>query len=117
MTEPSKEATTSRREFVLALVGGASCVISLHAEEPSIFRAAFPMDALTSVSQADAHVTSDVLLRQITEDLGFEYSSEILPNHRVFLPKLKHGDYDFFLMFGYEYLRHRDLMPIEPILI
>ena len=85
--------------------------------EPRTFRAAFPLDALRSVTQGDAKVASEILIRKIVEEQGFRYSTAIPETHAEFIPRMKNEEFDFFLIFGYEFLKYRDELGLEPILV
>jgi hypothetical protein len=103
---------------VVALVvpGLLLCLIPSGSED-RLFRAAFPLDALRSVTQADAKISSEILIRKIVEEQGYQYKVDIPETHRVFVPKMNAGDYDFFLTFGYEFFKYRDKFGLEPILV
>ena len=82
-----------------------------------LFRSAFPLDALRSVNQADAKVAAEILIRRIVEREGYAYTTVIPRTHSEFLTGLNQDRYDFYLMFGYEYLRSRETVGMKPTLV
>lgn len=81
------------------------------------FRSAIPLDALRSVNQADAKVASEHLIRKIVEEQGYEYRTDVLDNHEELFTGLGERRYDFFLIFGYEYLDQRERLGMTPRLV
>ncbi len=92
----------------------AAFPLFLAAEDAPLFRSAFPLDALRSVSQGDAKVAAEILIRKIVEQQGYAYTTEIPRDHATFLTEMRQDRYDFFLIFGYDFLRYRDTYGMTP---
>ena len=87
------------------------------AQDETLFRSAFPLDSLRSVTQADAKVAAEVLICKIVQEQGYDYTTTIPKDHAEFLPAMLKDQYDFFLMFAYEYLNYRDQYAMTPRLL
>jgi hypothetical protein len=108
--------------LILSFIVGSVLVSSITRpasgeEEVPLFRSAFPLDCLRSVSPGDAKISAEILIRKIVEENGYAHETEIPLDHSRFLKGLYANQYDFFLMFGYEYLSHRDGYPMKPNLV
>lgn len=103
----------------VSLIAGAilALLYSAAAQSPDFLRTGFPLHALYNVDQRDAKVAMGHLLKEIVERHDVGYSTEIVEDHSEFLQNLTAGKYDFFLVFGYDYLRLRNTYPMRPIMV
>lgn len=93
--------------------------LSLVAQTGKLYsmRTGFPLSALNNVDARDAQVAAKHLLKEIVESHGIEYDTEVIEDNDEFLQKLVANEFDFFLIFGYEYLRLNEEYPMRPVLI
>ena len=97
--------------LILALIGDSL------GQSPDMLRTGFPLHALNNVDQRDAKVAMGHLLKEIVERHAVAYTTEIVEQDDEFLNNLTAGRYDFFLIFGYDYLRLRKGYAMRPILV
>ena len=92
----------------------------MHGENPSDkppFRSAFPLDALRSVTPADAKLSAEILVGKLAESEGYNYSAAVLKSHQFLIGGLERNQYDFFLMFGYKFLQQKEKLGMQPVLV
>ena len=101
---------------VMILVGGGA--ISLNGREGDyMMRTGFPLAALNNVDVRDARVAAGHLLKEIVEGYGVDYTAQVIEDDGEFYELLSKDAFDFFIIFGYDYLRLIGEYPMRPVLV
>ncbi len=112
-----------RHSYIFAVTFGSLLAVMpldlLHAQSKGdyLMRTGFPLNALNNVDVRDARVAAKHLLKEIVEDYGVRYTTEVLEVEEDFYRKLAANQYDFFIIFAYDYIRLREEYPMRPVLV